>query len=387
MELLDSTLREGEQTPGVVINLDDKINIAHQLDDFGIDWIEIGHPAVSDRIHHHATTLANENLNARTLAHARALPQDIEAAAACGADAVGIFFSVSDEALEQRFRRNENDAITLIVDAIELAKDHDLTVRYTPEDTVRTPLPTVERVANAAIDAGADRISIADTTGWCTPTTMHEITHHLHDALDAPLHVHCHNDLGLAVANSLAALDAGARTIDVAINGIGERCGITSLAPLTVALDRAHDTDHDYQLESLPQLAETVANATNIPIHPLAPIVGENAFAHNAGLHVAAVLQDPAHYESIPAERVGRTRRIALDPMSGKAAVRHRLEAADITPTPQLVDHVLRVVKALSTHELDDNELQRLVQTIRLARQDPHTPNPETTPPTPETQP
>ncbi len=372
LELLDTTLREGEQTPGVVIDHQDKLDIARQLDAFGIDWIEVGHPAVSDRIHDHATALCDEGLTARTLAHARALPDDIEAAAACNADAVGIFFSVSDEALEQRFRRNEDDAIDLIVDAIDLANDHGLTVRYTPEDTVRTPLSTVERVATAATDAGADRISIADTTGWCTPDSIQRITHRLHDALDAPLHVHCHDDLGLAVANALAATHAGARTVDVAVNGIGERCGITPLAPFIVAVDRSHGTDHGYRLDRLPRIAETVADATGIPTHPLAPITGDNAFAHNAGLHVAAVLQDPAHYESIPAERVGRTRRIALDPMSGHAAARHRLEAAGIDPTPPLVDRVLRVIKALGTSELDDDELTRLVDTIRLARDDPH---------------
>ncbi len=371
IELLDTTLREGEQTPGVALSLEAKLEIAHALDAFGCDVIEIGHPAASERIASHAAELASRNLDAATLAHARALPGDIEAAAASGADWVGIFFSVSDAALEQRFRRDQEQATALIVEAIELARDHGLQVRYTPEDTVRTPLPTLLAVSQAACQAGAHRISVADTAGCMTPFTMAQLVTELTEALPVPIHVHCHNDLGMAVANSLAAVQAGAQVVDVTINGLGERCGITPLAPLTLAADRLLGTEHNWQLDQLPALSELVARHTGIPIHPLEPIVGANAFAHNAGLHVAAVLQDPSHYEFIPAHLVGRERRIVLDQLSGRAACEHRLEQIGLDPSPALVDQVLHVVKALGSQELDDEQLTQLVRTIELAREAP----------------
>lgn len=368
----------------MTLTLEDKLEIARQLDAFGIDLLEIGHPQVSDTIAHDARSLATEGLGCQTLAHARALPTDIEAAAASEADWVGIFFSVSDPALEQRFRRDLEQATELITEAVDLARDHGLQVRYTPEDTVRTPPPTVIQVSQAAIEAGADRISVADTAGCMTPSRMGGFVGRLVESLDVPINVHCHDDLGMAVANSLTAVEAGARLVDTAVNGIGERCGITSLAPMATALALDHGHEGRWELERLPELVETVARATGLPVPAQAPIVGEHAFAHNAGLHVAAVLQDPRHYEFIPAGLVGRTRRIVLDRMSGRAAVQHRLEAVDIDPSPELVDRVLHVVKALGTPELDDDRLVRLVRTIQLAREDLEEPASPPADPTPQ---
>jgi 2-isopropylmalate synthase len=201
-----------------------------------------------------------------------------------------------------------------------------------------------------------------------TPTRMHDFVGTLARELPVPINVHCHNDLGLAVANSLAAVDAGARLVDVTVNGIGERCGITPLAPLATALVLTAEAQPRWRLDLLPELSRVVAQATGVPVPVTAPIVGDNAFAHNAGLHVAAVLQDPSHYEFIPAALVGRERRIVLDLFSGRAAVRHRLEGAGIQPTDELVDRVLHVVKGLEASDVSDADLRQLVRTIELAR-------------------
>lgn len=259
--------------------------------------------------------------------------------------------------------------------AVERARDHGLTVRYTPEDTVRTPIETVQHVARRVCEAGADRISVADTTGWMTPNRMRDFVDELTRTVPAPIHAHCHDDLGLGVANALAAVQGGARTVDVALNGLGERAGITDLAPFAVAADRTLDVDHGWQLDDLPELGERAAEASGVPVDPLAPVVGENAFAHNAGLHVAAVLQHPSHYESIPAERVGRQRRLVLGPMSGQATVRHRLDEAGIEHDDVLVDRLLAVLEDRGESDLTDDELARLVRDIRIAR------DTETTPP------
>jgi len=371
VEILDTTLREGEQTPGVIYRLEDKLEIARLLDAFGIDLLEVGHPAVSASIERHARMLTREGLACETLAHARAVTSDIEQAASCDADWVGIFFSVSDAALENRFRKDLGRATELIVAAIELAKAQGLKVRYTPEDTVRTPIATVLGVARAAVEAGADRISIADTAGCMTPTTMQAFTHELVAEIPVPLHVHCHNDLDLAVANSLAAVQAGAMLVDTTVNGLGERCGITPLAPLATALVLQGLAEPRWDLSMLPAISDAVSRATGIPVPVNGPIVGANAFSHNAGLHVAAVLQDPSHYEFIPAHVVGRQRHIVLDTFSGRAAVRFRLEQAGIEATDALVDQVLHVVKGLEATDMPDDELRRLVRTIELARSAP----------------
>ena len=235
-ELLDSTLREGEQTPGVYFTVEQKVEIAKRLDAFGVDFIEAGHPMVSQDIRAGVAAVAREGLNAQILAHARAVTNDIDAARHCDADWVGIFFSVRNQALEQRFRKNIDQAVDVVQGAVTYAKAHGLKVRYTPEDTVRSPIENVTRIANAAVQAGADRISVADTTGYMTPTRMHAFITELRSNVKVPLNVHCHNDLGMAVANSLAAYEAGATLIDVTVNGLGERTGIASLAETAVAL-------------------------------------------------------------------------------------------------------------------------------------------------------
>ena len=359
VDLLDSTLREGEQTRGVAFALEDKLAIARALETLGVRYIEAGHPAVSRRIAEAVRAVAGLGLEADIFAHARALRSDVDAALACDVDWVGIFFSVADRRLEQQFRKDEAQATALVTDVVRYAKDHGLKVRYTPEDTVRSDFGRVVRVARAAVEAGADRISVADTTGVMTPARMHAFMATLGKEVPAPLHAHCHNDLGLGVANALAAAEAGAAVLDGCVNGLGERAGIADTATLATALTlQGHAT---FDLTVLPALAELVGRASTIPVHPLAPIVGRNAFSHNAGLHVAAVLQNPEHYESIPAHRVGRERYIVVDQFSGRDAVRHRLLALGAQAADAEVDWVLRAVKERGLNDVADGDLALLL--------------------------
>src|SRR5581483_7579730 len=173
-----------------------------------------------------------------------------------------------------------------------------LKVRYTPEDTVRSPWDNVVRAAKAAVAAGADRISVADTTGVMTPLKMYDFFQRLRQEVAVPIHVHCHNDLGMAVANSLSAYEGGAHLIDVTVNGLGERTGIAPLAETTVALKLRYGVDAPWKLDMLPQLSQTVAEFSGIAVGHQQPIVGHNAFRHNAGLHVAAVFVNPDPYEA-----------------------------------------------------------------------------------------
>jgi 2-isopropylmalate synthase len=356
-ELLDSTLREGEQTPGVRYRLEDKVTIARELDAFGVDYIEVGHPAVSDDVFRASKSVANAGLQAETLAHARAVREDIDRARQCDVGWVGIFYSVRDEALEQRFRRDLGQVVATVQDVVGYAKEHGLKVRYTPEDTVRSPWTSVRRVAQAAVAAGADRISVADTTGCMTPARMASFVERLRAVVDVPLHVHCHNDLGLAVANSMAALDAGAQVADVTVNGVGERCGITDLASLATALRVAEQADVPWDLARLPTLARMVEQASGLPVAWQAPVVGRYAFRHNAGLHVAAVFHDPGHYESIPAHLVGRSRSITVGRFAGLATLQYKCRELGVAADDATLQRVLRRIKALEVGDLPDAEL------------------------------
>ena len=369
VKLLDSTLREGEQTPGVDFSHDQKLAIARKLDEFGVDYVEAGHPAVSDDVFRAVRDVARLGLDAEVVAHSRALKADIDLALKTDADWVGIFFSVADKRLEEHFRKNIDQATSLIQDCVSYAKAHGLKVRYTPEDTVRSDMAKVVRVSRAAVEAGADRISVADTTGHMTPSTMFRFITQLRDAVPgAAVGVHCHNDLGMAVANSFAAVEAGASVVDVTVNGLGERTGIAPLADMAVALRLKLGAGEGWRLPLLPELSELVEGASRIPVWKQAPIVGANAFTHNAGLHVAAVLLNPNHYESIPADLVGRTRRLVVDKMAGRPTVKHRLDALGLDAGDDMVDAVLSYVKRRGINDASDDDLRRIHEDIVVMR-------------------
>jgi isopropylmalate/homocitrate/citramalate synthase len=210
------------------------------------------------------------------------------------------------------------------------------------------------------VDAGADRLSIADTTGCMTPERMSTTVTRLRDVVDVPLHVHCHNDLGLAAANSLAAWQAGAAVIDVTIGGLGERTGIADAAQVATALRVAHGVDGGWDLAALPDLSRLVAERSGVPVHPQAPIVGANAFCHNAGLHVAAVFHDPSHYESIPAALVGRTRSVCVDRFAGLATLRYKARELGLDPDDDALAAALARIKDDERNALDDDAVRAL---------------------------
>lgn len=361
LQLLDTTLREGEQTPGVHFTVEDKLAIARRLDAFGVDYIEVGHPAVTRDIAAGARAVCAERLRAQTVVHARAMRSDIDLALRCDADWVGIFYCVRDEALGQRFGRSLDEVVAQVADVVSYAKDHGLKVRYTPEDTVRSPWPNVQQVAQAAVTAGADRISIADTTGCMTPTRTAQAVHRMLRAVDVPIHIHCHNDLGLATANSLAAYEAGASVIDVTVGGLGERTGIADLAQVATAVRTAYGIEAPWDMAALPTLADDVAKRSGLPTHPQTPIIGANAFCHNAGLHVAAVFHDPAHYESVPAGLVGRARSVCVDRFAGLPTLRYEARRLGIDVDDATLHRALRRLKNRESRRLDDAGLRALI--------------------------
>ena len=334
LAILDSTLREGEQTPGVYFDVHIKRAIAQLLAEIGVDVIEAGHPAVSPEIEKAVRQVAGLRLPARVGAHARSLDADVDLALECGVQFLGVFFCVSGERLSDR-AWGIAEASERIAQVIRRAKARrpDLMVRYTPEDAVRSPFENVLTAASAACAAGADVISVADTTGFMipgTPRSMYDYVGRLREALgelgfEPVIAVHCHNDRGLALANALDGYRAGAGIVDASVLGLGERAGIVDLATLLAVLAADFGEAGRWRLDLLPELYRLVADYAGVPVPAVFPVTGKNAFTHCAGVHTQAALRNPLHYQSLDPALVGRTSEIALDHMSGMAALRFSL--------------------------------------------------------------
>jgi 2-isopropylmalate synthase len=334
LRILDSTLREGEQTPGVYFDVHIKREIAQELAEIGVDIVEAGHPAVSPEIEKAVRQIAGMRLPVTVGAHARSLDADVDLAIDCGVQFLGIFFCVSDERLSDRSWSLEEASarIAAVIRRVK-ARRPGLTVRYTPEDAVRSPFENVVTAASAACAAGADVISVADTTGFMIPGTrrsMYDYVARLRDALGERGHVpviavHCHNDRGLALANALDGYRAGARIIDATVLGLGERAGLVDLATLLAVLASDFGEDGRWDLTKLPELYRLVSEYARVPVPASFPVTGRNAFTHCAGVHTQAALRNPLHYQSLDPALVGRSSEIALDHMSGLAALKFSL--------------------------------------------------------------
>jgi 2-isopropylmalate synthase len=304
--IIDTTLREGNQTPGVQWNVPDSLKVGLLLKEAGVDTIEAGHPIVSSLEAERVKQLVKAVSPIPVLAHARALVGDVEAVASCGVSWVGIFAGVNEVSQATRMNRSLEEILERIRSSVSHARSLGLKVRYTVEDTSRTSIDKIHKAYKVAVDAGADRICFSDTVGILTPEeTRHQVAYLKRKFPSIPLEVHLHNDRGLAMANSLAAAEAGVDWISCSVNGIGERCGITETCTLIANL--AYDGNLAFPPPgALMQLSETVAALSGVVTSPLAPIVGQNAFRHTAKLHVTAVKRSAAAYQWLEPKLLGR---------------------------------------------------------------------------------
>jgi len=365
VELLDSSLREGEQTPNVSFTIEQKLDIARLLDDFGVEFIELGHPAVSPDVKEAVERLAHQETRATKLVHARAIRQDIDDALTTGVSWIGIFFGTSPLSLEYKFQINQAEALKRIRESVKYAKDKGLDVRFTAEDATRTELQVLTEVAQIAEEAGADRFSIADTVGTTNTTELRSIVKTIKETISIPIHVHCHNDYGLAVANALAGLDEGARLADVTVNSLGERSGIAALAEVAIALKMLYKVKNPWKLELLPKLSRVIERASGIFNSENRPIVGMYAFTHKAGLHSRAVLKDPRTYEAFPPELIERHREITIDKYTGRDAVRDRLLKMNIKVDEDQLIEILGIIKSQpQKHHFSDIDLAEIADEV-----------------------
>jgi 2-isopropylmalate synthase len=347
MEILDSTLREGEQTPYVNFLIDEKIEIARYLDKIGVEMIEAGDPSVSPNVYTAIKKIATLKLNAEIVAHSLARKSGIDLAKECNVDRVAIFYATSKIHLETKLNKSEDEAVRIITEHIRYATGLGLKVRFTPEDASRTDLDFLVRVCNQAIQAGADRISFADTTGVMQPHLIKKRIRQLRDQLlPCKIDLHCHNDYGLGLANALAGIQAGADCIHTTVNGMGERTGIPDLSETILALYKFENIQK-YDLKYMMELSDYVEKTTGFFLAPNKPITGLNAFSHKAGVHTNSVLKNPQTYESLDPALVGRERKIVIDKYTGKSAVVNQLAQYDITVNPDELEAIVSEIKKI----------------------------------------
>ncbi len=350
MRILDTTLRDGEQTPGLALKPEEKLQIALLLEELGVDSIEAGFPAVSRGEQIAVKMISRETRSTEIVALCRCNRADIDLAIECDVDAVHLFIATSDIHLKYKLRISREEALRRAIEAVEYAKSHGLVVEFSAEDSTRSDWNWLVRFFQEVVNAGADRIDIADTVGVMWPSRIQSLVRYVIENVKGNyiLSVHCHNDFGMATANSIAAAEAGAGQIHVTVAGLGERAGNAPLEEVVTALHFLLGYRTGVRFEKLKYVCDRVLEITRFRIAANKPIIGINAFSHESGIHVHGIIQNPQTYEPIPPELIGAQRRIVIGKHSGRHAVEYVLKTMGITPTPEIVDKILKVVKELS---------------------------------------
>ena len=357
IHVLDSTLREGEQHPGVSFTNKQRIQIAWMLDYFGVDQIEIS-PVIS-KDHKEATkTIIKQGLKADIVAHGRALKEDIDISLSCDAEWVAGYLGISDIHLKDKLRISREEALRRSVETVEYAKSHGLKIRFTVEDGSRADPKFLIQVCKAIEEAGVDRISLPDTVGVMRPIGMYNFVKKVRDEVDVPLDAHVHNDIGYALANAFSACNAGVDQIHTTIDGIGERTGIPALAEVAVALTYLYKSPNDFRLDMLQDLSRLIEEYTSIQPYDSKPIVGSSAYKHKAGTHLAAILRNPAAYEPIPPRVVGNRRRIVFGELAGKTGAAYLMSILGLKKDDQGAKDVASGLKNLRMGDLIEIPLE-----------------------------
>ncbi|AAB85228.1 2-isopropylmalate synthase [Methanothermobacter thermautotrophicus str. Delta H] len=365
VRVLDTTLRDGEQTPGVSLTPEEKLRIALKIDALGADIIEAGSAITSEGEREGIRKITSEGLRAEICSFARAVREDIDAAISCDVDSVHLVVPTSDLHLEHKLRKTREEVLEQAVDCTEYAVDHGILVELSAEDSTRSDMDFLRTIFREGIEAGAERICACDTVGILTPERSYEFYRGLSE-LGAPLSVHCHNDFGLAVANSLAGLRAGASEVHATINGIGERAGNAALEEVVVALKSLYDVDTSINIEMLYETSRMVARMTGVYLQPNKAIVGENAFAHESGIHADGVLKKAETYEPITPEMVGHGRGFVMGKHIGTHALRKRLDELGMKVADDKLMEIFRRVKTLGDMGkcVTDVDLQAIAEDV-----------------------
>lgn len=375
--LWDETLRDGEQTPGVRFSPDDKLRIATLLSEAGVAIVNAGIPVVSETEAKAVRLLAGAGLKCAVLAAARTVPADVEAVIASGVRHIAIFVAASQVHLRYKLKMTEEEVLRASVASVTRAKQAGLHVAFVTEDTVRAPFPFVEQLYRAVQDAGADRLVVADTVGVMTPVTFRwYLGEFVRRVRPRELSVHCHNDFGLATANTLTAVEMGVVAPHVCVNGLGERAGNASLEEVVMGLERLYGYRTGIRTDRLFELSRTVEELSGVPVAPNKALVGYNAFSHEAGIHAHGVLAHTLTYEPLQPEELGRSRAFILGKHTGKAALVEKLKERGCTATDVQLAELLRRVKE-DSEERSNDEMKFFVEEYRARFDRPGLPDPD----------
>ena len=361
----DETLRDGEQTPGVHFSPEEKLEVATILADIGVSVVNAGIPVVSEEEARAVRLLASSGLKTKILAAARTVPADVDAVIRSGASHIAIFVAASQVHLRYKLKMSQEEVLAASLKTVRQAKEAGLHTAFVTEDTVRAPFDFVERLYREVQDAGADRLVVADTVGIMTPLTFRWYLREFQRRVrPKDLSVHCHNDLGLAAANTLTALECGVRAPHVCVNGLGERAGNASLEEVVVELEALYGIRTGIRTERLTELSRLVEDLSGIPVAANKALVGYNAFSHEAGIHTHGILANTLTYEPLQPETVGARRQMILGKHTGKAAVVEKLkERGFAAPDPLLLELLQRI--KTSTESRSKADLHRFLREYR----------------------
>ncbi|MEE6245978.1 MAG: 2-isopropylmalate synthase [Thermoproteota archaeon] len=362
IKIFDTTLRDGEQSPGVSLTPEEKLEIAIQLDKLGVNTIEAGFPITSKGEAEAVKNIAAAGLKSEICGLARAEPRDIETALNCNVDLVHVFIATSDIHLEHKLKMNRDEVIDAAVKNVAVVKNSGVQVEFSAEDACRSDPEYLIKIFQAVSDAGADRIDIADTVGIMNPTTMFDLVSKVKDKIKIPISMHCHNDFGLATANSLAGMTAGAERIHVVINGLGERAGNAALEEVVMAAHNLYQRETTINTKLINETSELITRLTGISPQPNKAIIGKNAFGHESGIHVHGILNMPITYEPLEPELVGRKRWIQAGKHAGTHGVKAQLEELGYSVDKEQVKKILQKVKELGDkgEKLTDADLDSI---------------------------
>ncbi|MEM2237671.1 MAG: 2-isopropylmalate synthase [Candidatus Caldarchaeum sp.] len=348
VEIFDTTLRDGEQTAGAALRPEDKVKLAEALADLGVDVIEAGFPPVSSGETSAVKQIAEMGLKTKVCVLSRCEKSDIDAAAKVNPQWIHVFIATSDIHLKHKLRLTREQVLEKAVSAVEYAKSYGFTVHFSAEDATRTETPYLLTVFKAVEEAGADSLDIPDTVGTIIPTAMKKLVTEVKKNVRLPVAVHCHDDFGLAVANSLAGVEAGAEIVHATINGIGERAGNASLEEVAAALKFLYGVETNIRFENVYKVSRLVEKLMGITVPKNKAIVGDNAFAHESGIHVHGILGNPTTYEPVMPEVFGRRRRIVFGKHSGIHGLEAFLKEYGFTVDREKVSSILKKVKEIA---------------------------------------
>ena len=377
IELFDTTLRDGEQSPGAAMTPPARLRIARMLADAGVDLIEAGFPAASPIVHDSVAQIARRVRNSRIAALARCVPSDIDAAASALKHAVQprihTFIATSDIHLQHKLKITSERALEMAADGVRHARRYCDDIEFSAEDATRSTPAFLAKVFSTAIAAGATTLNVPDTVGYTTPSEMRSLIEYLLEHCrgieNAKISVHTHDDLGMATANALAAISAGASQVECTINGIGERAGNCALEEIVIALRTrrdAFDCDTSFDTSNIQAISRAVSAATRMPVQKNKAVVGRNAFAHESGIHQDGVLKERSTYEIVDPASVGLATSLPLGRNSGRHALFERAERLGLKfeDGARQRFHAAFIELAQNQRTVHDADLMRLAQQV-----------------------